>query len=445
MFSPNHAAGNSLIRFRLMLFQKYKFSSLLVFILICSAQGFSQGQNNFQDGINEFNKNNFKGDIAYFNKLIHDNPLDSNSYYYRGLCFLKANDSLHACLDFNFASQLGMFSALQASYTNCDGALRVDSMEFKGLIKPALENNYDSEPMYPGGLDSLRYLVATQIKVDPDFRLKIRQSELNAILNIEQDGSISEVYFLEKDYSYQNKISALLKQKAKWIPVYRNKKPIACSYLIRLVDQKFNQRVANRTYNAGIQKMQEGDTNEELNLFSKTIVLNPNDLEAYYNRGICHFKTTDTVSACTDWSFAVLGGYKAAAKIVVRVCDSIAIYKSDTLDFTKSTLDREEAFTKVEVMPQFLGGESKLFQFIRTNLKYPKTARESGIQGMVYISFVVNKMGFIERVKIVRGIGAGCNEAALEMMDKMPQWTPGYQDGKAVNVQMILPVSFNLR
>jgi protein TonB len=124
--------------------------------------------------------------------------------------------------------------------------------------------------------------------------------------------------------------------------------------------------------------------------------------------------------------------------------------------------DVDEIFKIVEQMPRFPGCEStggtaeekkacatqKLYRFIYDNIKYPTLARETGIQGSVVVSFVVNKDGSVEQITVLRDPGAGCGaeaERVVKLMnDKNIKWMPGKQRGKPVRVQFILPIKFAL-
>ena len=105
----------------------------------------------------------------------------------------------------------------------------------------------------------------------------------------------------------------------------------------------------------------------------------------------------------------------------------------------------EEVFTVVEKMPSFPGGESKLYEFLGKNIKYPQMAKEAGVQGRVYVQFVVEKDGSITDVNVVRGIGSGCDKEAERVVNNMPKWEPGEQRGKKVRVKYTLPVLYQLR
>ena len=104
----------------------------------------------------------------------------------------------------------------------------------------------------------------------------------------------------------------------------------------------------------------------------------------------------------------------------------------------------EEIFEVVETQPSFPGGEEELFKFIRQNTVYPDSANENGINGKVYVQFVVTKTGEVNDIKVIRGIGGGCDEAAVAVVSKMPNWIPGEQRGKKIDVRFVLPISFKL-
>ncbi len=102
-------------------------------------------------------------------------------------------------------------------------------------------------------------------------------------------------------------------------------------------------------------------------------------------------------------------------------------------------------FTIVEEMPAFNGGETELYKYLHDNTKYPEEAKELGIQGRVFVTFVVETDGSITDIKVVRGIGGGCDEEAVRVVKSMPRWTPGKQRGVPVRVQFNLPIKFTLQ
>lgn len=106
--------------------------------------------------------------------------------------------------------------------------------------------------------------------------------------------------------------------------------------------------------------------------------------------------------------------------------------------------DVETPLLVVEQNPEFSGGYEAMQKFLRDKIQYPTLAQESGIQGTVFISFVVSKTGKISNVKVLRGIGGGCDEEAVRVVKEMPNWIPGKQNGQAVPVQFQIPVKFQL-
>ncbi len=108
-------------------------------------------------------------------------------------------------------------------------------------------------------------------------------------------------------------------------------------------------------------------------------------------------------------------------------------------------VSEQEIFTVVESMPEFPGGPQAMMEYIARNIKYPPMARESGIQGRVFVNFVVEPDGSVTNVNVLRGIGGGCDEEAIRVVESMPKWTPGRQRGKAVRVSFNLPVRFTLQ
>ena len=97
-----------------------------------------------------------------------------------------------------------------------------------------------------------------------------------------------------------------------------------------------------------------------------------------------------------------------------------------------------------EEMPQFPGGEVALFNYLKKEQRYPQEAQRKRIEGVVHTSFVLNEDGSISNAIVLRGLGEGCDEEALRLVNNMPHWTPGKQFGRPVKVQFNLPIRFPL-
>ncbi len=106
--------------------------------------------------------------------------------------------------------------------------------------------------------------------------------------------------------------------------------------------------------------------------------------------------------------------------------------------------EAEEIFTIVEQQPEPEGGLSAFYSYVSQNLKYPRLAQRSNIQGRVYIQFVVEKDGSLTDINTMKGIGGGCDEEACRIIGNAPNWKPGKQRGRPVRVKMIIPIHFRL-
>jgi periplasmic protein TonB len=104
----------------------------------------------------------------------------------------------------------------------------------------------------------------------------------------------------------------------------------------------------------------------------------------------------------------------------------------------------DEIFTVVEETATPKGGMQAFYEYVGKKLKYPAQARRMGTEGKVFVQFVINRDGSISDVVAIKGIGAGCDEEAIRIIQASPSWTPGKQRGKAVKQRMVLPITFKL-
>jgi protein TonB len=116
----------------------------------------------------------------------------------------------------------------------------------------------------------------------------------------------------------------------------------------------------------------------------------------------------------------------------------------ETIVETTPALETILETTVVDQLPEFPGGEDELIKFLTENMNYPELAREKGTEGRVVIGFVVNKEGEIDELKLKRGIGDGCDNEAIRVVNKMPKWKPAKFNGKPVSVYFDLPIQFDL-
>jgi protein TonB len=142
----------------------------------------------------------------------------------------------------------------------------------------------------------------------------------------------------------------------------------------------------------------------------------------------------------------------------VKIDDELRIEDSEADDKTLINVapvisapkaeEEEEAaqvFFIVEDMPEFPGGEMALRAYIANAIKYPVIAQENGIQGKVYVTFVVGRDGKVTNATIARGVDPSIDKEALRVVMSLPTWKPGKQRGKPVNVSYTVPINFVLQ
>lgn len=106
--------------------------------------------------------------------------------------------------------------------------------------------------------------------------------------------------------------------------------------------------------------------------------------------------------------------------------------------------ETEEVFVIVEHKPEPKGGIQAFYTYVSKEFEYPRIAKELRIEGKVFVQFVIEKDGSISNVLVAKGIGAGCDEEAIRVVKKSPNWNPGKQRGQPVRVRMVLPITFKL-
>ncbi len=107
--------------------------------------------------------------------------------------------------------------------------------------------------------------------------------------------------------------------------------------------------------------------------------------------------------------------------------------------------ETDEIFLFVESPPEFKGGQVAFLQFIQASIIYPEKAKRMGIEGKVFVKIVIEKDGSTSSAEVVRGIGGGCNEEALRVLNNCPKWIPGKQRGRPVRVSVTLAIKFELQ
>ncbi|HKL71223.1 MAG TPA: energy transducer TonB, partial [Marinilabiliaceae bacterium] len=104
-----------------------------------------------------------------------------------------------------------------------------------------------------------------------------------------------------------------------------------------------------------------------------------------------------------------------------------------------------EVFMIVEEMPEFPGGNAALMKYLANAVKFPVIAQENGIQGRVYVQFVISAKGEVTNAVILRGVDSSLDKEALRVVQNMPKWKPGKQRNRPVRVSYTVPINFVLQ
>ena len=137
--------------------------------------------------------------------------------------------------------------------------------------------------------------------------------------------------------------------------------------------------------------------------------------------------------------------FTISGDIVTKLKNKIMTDEDIDVEVTEvGCVDNDTVYNVVEQMPEFPGKEKAMMEFMTHNIHYPEEAKEKGIEGRVFVQFVVEKDGSINEVKVLKGIGHGCDEEAVRVVKSMPKWKPGKQKGKPVRVHYQMPFFFKL-
>lgn len=128
-------------------------------------------------------------------------------------------------------------------------------------------------------------------------------------------------------------------------------------------------------------------------------------------------------------------------KLILLLCLLIPLITSAQ---TESVPEKEEIFVIVETMPEYSGGMDSLYSYLRSAIKYPEDAIKEDKEGVVFVKFIVKASGEVADAEVVRGVYESLDKEALRVVSLMPNWTPGTQKGKPVNVYFTIPIRFKL-
>ncbi len=403
----------------------------------------------FNYGVNELKTKSYESAIRTFSNFLSTYPDDCNAYYNRGLAFYYMEDTSHACMDWKYAAYLDNYHAKEKYQSVCDSSIDMVAYRNGGLlVQPHI---YDEKieasvlelpPSFPGGELELNKFLEANLNITPSMRDDFLDSRILFKIKVREDGTVSnsQVVNAEKSTLTTEGIRVISKM-PKWIPAIRNGKPVASEYFYPIINGRDSIRKANKLFREGVKLFEQSDFIGALANFSKVIAIDERDDDAHFNRGNCYMKLGDTANACKDWEHPSLKCQISVVNLLNKYCGAnISLERMPTIREAG-----QKIYTIVEEMPSFRNGEKAMLDFIAENVVYPENAKKKKLHGRVYVSYIIDKDGYVRDPKVLRGIGGGCDEEALRVVLKMPNWNPGYQNGRPKNVQFILPVNFILK
>ena len=248
----------------------------------------------------------------------------------------------------------------------------------------------DKMPEFPGGLNAQQRFIGQNLKYPVEAQEKGVEGRVIVRYVIRSTGDITDIEVIRGVYpSLDEEVVRIVKAMPKWIPGKQNGKAVDVYYTLPLI---FKISGSKKIFS-------EGEKDKDV---------------------------------------MVAVGYGTPKKEGVTL-------KEITLKEGGAEPSVDHPFITVEDMPVFPGGESAMQKFVADNLKYPESAQKAGVQGRVTVRFIVGKTGEISDVRVIRGIDPECDAEAVRMIQSMPNWTPGKQNGIAVPVYFTLPIVYRLK
>ena len=128
-----------------------------------------------------------------------------------------------------------------------------------------------------------------------------------------------------------------------------------------------------------------------------------------------------------------------------RPSSANAVYKKVTMKLNSGkVMFSDDIYIVPDKMPEYVGGEQALIKKLKGSVKYPADARIKGVEGTVFVNFIVERDGTVKNVSIKKSVGSGCDEEAMRVIKGLKNWQPGTHKGKVIRVQMVMPVRFKL-
>ncbi len=276
-------------------------------------------------------------------------------------------------------------------------------------------------PQYPGGDEELLKFIKNNLKYPKDAAEKGIEGRVTIRFVVSKTGEVTDVMVIRGlDPSCDAEALRVVKMMPTWTPGRQSGRDVPVYYTLPIV-----------------YKLQKGTSSDDK---SPLLIVDGTSMPYSMLKDTLQLKPSNIKSLKVLKDSAATSIYGPRAKNgVILVETNAAAAKRD------SAISQDKPVYGVEVMPQFPGGDQALLEFIKNNLKYPMSDAQRGIEGRVTIRFVVNRLGQVCDVTVIRGLSPECNAEAVRVIKMMPKWIPGKQKGNTVSVYYTLPVVYKLQ
>ncbi len=313
--------------------------------------------------------------------------------------------------------------------------------------------NYESEeifttveenPTFNGGIVELYRFIGKNLRYPIEARNKHVDGKVFVKFIVRADGSTSDISVLKGIGSgCDEEVVRVIGLLPKWNAGKQNGKPVSVYFTmpVSFVLEEGPKEV--RKYDQVKENKVEVEVSgTQISILNKTDAINSGNMIWVIDGLVVPKDAINAVSPENIESISVIKS--VAAKAIYGEKGRNGAIVVATKNAIRAKFLTDEVYTVVEESPAFPGGNKEMYQYISKNLKYPKEAQRNNIKGKVFLKFVVRKDGSISDISILQGIGYGCEEEAMRIIEMMPKWNPGKENGVSVDTYFTMPISFVL-
>jgi len=294
-------------------------------------------------------------------------------------------------------------------------------------------------PSFPGGETARIEFIEENIQYPLAACLNRIEGEVVVEFVVDRTGAVKYIGVSEGlGYGCDEEAIRIVKCMPKWTPGKRSGQLASMEVKIT-IDFNLSEelieksRKARDNYLDAKEQYSESNYEDAIKLLDYSIEEFHDFNEALVLRGQAYYNLNDSINACNDWMSALHCGYEEIYWSLIQHCN---------IDVEDIKLYDNQIFTVPDEMPQFPDGKEVLQNYLIENIDYPVNAYLIQKEGRIFLTFIVEKTGEITDVRVLRGIGHGCDEEAIRVIQNMPKWNPGKLRGIPVRVQYNLPILF---